>query len=115
MGGEHTIDANNPKTFGSDFELLISAVDVDDVISGDINSGAFDAVTLTSETSTIGEGTFSTSITTPLATANTLNASDIIGIGSNNLNISATGNIVFQAPELRYGNRYCIQFCSKSD
>ena len=38
MGGEHTIDANNPKTFGSDFELLISAVD-DDVISGDINSG----------------------------------------------------------------------------
>ena len=40
MGGEHAIDANNPKTFGSDFELLISAVDVDDVISGDINSGA---------------------------------------------------------------------------
>ena len=103
MGGQHTIDANNPKTFGSGFELLVSSVDVDDVIKGDINSGSFDAVTLTSETSTIGEGTFSTSITTPLATANTLNASDILGIGSNNLNISATGNIVLQSPELRYG------------
>ena len=103
MGGEHTIDPNNPKTFGSGFELLVSAVNVDDIISGDINSGTFDAVNLTSETSTIGEGTFSTSVTTPTATASTLNASDIIGIGSNNLNISATGNIVLQAPELRYG------------
>jgi len=103
MGGEHTINSNNPKTFGSGFELLVSSVNVDDIISGDINSGTFDAVTLTSETSTIGEGTFSTSITTPLATADTLNASDIIGIGNANLNVTAAGNIVLQAPEFRYG------------
>jgi hypothetical protein len=103
MGGEHTINLNNPKVFGSNLEILVSSVDIDDIISADINLGIFDAVKLTSETSTIGAADFTTSLVSPLGTIDTLNTTDVIAVTGGNLNLSSAADIILQAVDVKLG------------
>ena len=74
-----TIDLNNPKTFGSGFQLLVNDVVVEEIIKGEVLTGAFTVKDVVSTDATISNGTVTnldttvakaaTSIETPLLTA----------------------------------------------
>ena len=52
-----TINTVNPKTFGSGFQLQVTEVVVQEIVKGDVLTGAFSAIDLQSTTATITTGT----------------------------------------------------------
>jgi len=101
VGGQFTIDANNPKVFGSGLEILVSSVDIIDIIKSDIADGKFTSVSLVADTSTIGDSVFTNTISSPVANLTSVVASNINATAGANLNISsATANIVVTAGQL---------------
>jgi hypothetical protein len=106
-----TINQNNPKVFGSNFSILVNEVNTEDVISGNIETGEFTAVSFTGEEATfvdvevtgaltapsiIGDTITATSISTSGElglTATEVNVTGNFNIGSNIQVISATGDI----------------------
>ena len=71
MGNGITIDPNNPKTFGSGFQISIADLDIIDVISNDIETGTVRALIFEGETANIQNGTFAFTLTTDQLTATT--------------------------------------------
>jgi hypothetical protein len=83
-----TIDSNNPKVFGSGLQISVLDTEQDDVITADIETGDFFAKTGTFETTLdAAEANFSTSISSPFGSIDSIAASSISS--STNLTISA--------------------------
>jgi len=82
-----TIDLNNPRTFGSGFQLRIDSVIATDVIINDITEGKVTSLDLESENATITAGT----VTTLTSTSGTIDNITTESISSTGLNISSTG------------------------
>ena len=76
---ELTIDINNPKTFGSGFQLLVSDIVIEEVVKGEVLTGAFTVKDIISTDGTINNGIIANldtsvakvavSLETPLLTA----------------------------------------------
>jgi len=76
---ELTIDLNNPKTFGSGFQLLVSDIVIEEVVKGEVLTGAFTVKDIISTDGTINNGIIANldtsvakvavSLETPLLTA----------------------------------------------
>jgi len=91
-----TIDANNPKVFGSGFVLSVLATQQTDIISSDISSGEFSAASITSTSSVNGvDATLTGSVTTPQLNGTNVVASSISSQTS--LTISGTA-VTVNAP-----------------
>lgn len=128
---EFTINTSNPKTFGSGFQLQVTDVVVQEIINGNVLTGAFTAVDLQSSTGTITTGTINNlssdtatlttaaipSITSATAITLTVDdpASNDITLTSKNVKfgttwstIVATGDTTmsgfFNSPEVRLGD-----------
>lgn len=93
-----TVDLNNPRVFGSGGEFLVGLIDVNDVVSANIQTGTLTSVSISSQSASVtnnissgslssNTGVFSTSISSPSITNSTS-----ISITSPSLSIS--GNIV---------------------
>lgn len=104
VGGQFTIDANNPKTFGSGLEVLVSSVDIIDIIKSDIADGKFTSVSLVAESSTIDDAVFTNTIASPVGNLTSIVAENITATSGTNLNISSgTANTVLTANQLVLG------------
>lgn len=111
-----TVNQNNPKVFGSGLEILVSSVDIEDVVTANVANGSLSVSTITgtqinattgvsSPSASISTLTSSTSITTPLVlssadlTLQSGSTSNVVVSGANfnvgaNVNVaSSTGNI----------------------
>lgn len=73
-----TIDANNPKVFGSGFTLSVLNTQQSDVVSANISSGEFSATSITSASTVNGvDATLTGSVTTPQLNGTNIVASSI--------------------------------------
>jgi len=86
-GNEATlsVDTNNPKVFGSGFELSVSGINSVDIIGLNVTTGVATSQTVNTTTVNATSVNASTSVTTDQITANTLSVSTI---SSTNLNIT---------------------------
>ena len=91
-----TIDANNPKVFGSGFVLSVLDTQQTDIISSDISSGEFSDASITSASTINGvDATLTGSVTTPQLNGTNVVASSISSQTS--LTISGTA-VTVNAP-----------------
>ena len=94
-----TIDPNNPKTFGSGLLLTVAALDTSDVITMDIGTGAFTALSVTSNESTFVSSTVSGQLTAPTIASSDVTLTNInaesasVNIASSTLSVSGTTTI----------------------
>ena len=106
-----TIDLNNPKTFGSDFEFLVTDITSDEIISSKISSGQFTATSvnstsasitnLTSQSVSSSSVTASTAVQTPVISSTgslTISPSSVsfsgdVSFGSTVQVVNSSGNI----------------------
>ena len=92
-----TIDANNPRVFGSGFTLKVNEVKSTDVIVSDIDTGSVSAITLSSEDISSITATVSGTLISPNITGDTINVTSI----------NSTGNITSTAANhISNGNFY---------
>ena len=104
MGGTLTMDLNNPKVFGSGFELIVSNVLIEDLIATKVDDGSLAAVDVTSTSLTTETVEATTSVTTELLSATTVSSDDVQSTGSNNLAISSAGDINLNSQNLVINN-----------
>jgi hypothetical protein len=83
-----TINPNNPKVFGSDFLLSVDELTTEDVISGNIETGEFIAVSFTGNEATFGSASVTGTLSAPSITGNDITATTITSTG--NLELSGT-------------------------
>lgn len=93
-----TVESNNPRTFGSGFNLLVNEVETDDIITLDIESGVataeeFVGINALLETATISETLNAPSILGNTLTATEINSSSNLGITASNVNVNGDFNI----------------------
>ena len=60
-----TVDANNPKTFGSGFSILVQTIASTDVIIADIDAGILSAITFSGTDLAVATGEFTGNLTAP--------------------------------------------------
>jgi hypothetical protein len=104
VGGQITTDPNNPKVFGSNFELLVTDIQVTDVINANVDTGLLDAVSITTTGLTSGTIEGTTSITSPAATLDLVTTNSIESTASTDLSISSSSDINLQAVNVNAGN-----------
>ena len=138
-----TIDPNNPKTFGTGLEILVTDVTTEQIVKGEVLTGEFTCNLLTTQDISSPEATINalasatvaatTSVTTPLlqpATGNleltvqepTLDSINFTGLafnfGSQLAITGASGNITttgyVESPELRVGANLLIESATTS-
>ena len=83
-----TINQNNPKVFGSNFSILVTELDTQDIISGNIETGEFTAVSFTGEEATFVDAEVTGTLTAPSITGNAITATAIVSSG--NLGLTGT-------------------------
>ena len=94
-----TIDANNPKVFGTGFSLSVLDTQESDVVSADIGTGELAATSITSTTSVNGvDASFTGSVSTPLLNGTNIVASSIssqttLALSGTSVNVNATLNV----------------------
>ena len=85
-----TVDPNNPKTFGSDFEATVNDLQSDDVITLDIETGTVTSLLHETGTVTAQVVNAAASLTTATANATNLNVQTIAApAGTTTLNVTA--------------------------
>ena len=104
MGGEHSIDPNNPKVFGSDFEVTLTEVGIDDVIKFEVSTGNTTTKAITSETGAIDELTSATSVTSPLVNATDVVAGKLSATAGQDLEFETAADIVAIGQNLTFNN-----------
>jgi len=72
-----TIDPNNPKVFGSGFELLVSSTTQQNIIRNNILTGDISAVSFTGTNASLSDIVVSGDVSTDTATVNTLTVTNI--------------------------------------
>ena len=90
-----TIDANNPKVFGSGFSILVQTISSTDVIIADIDAGILTAVTFVGSDLTVATGAVTGNLTAPnivgdIATFSQINSTS--NLTSTAANIVNNGN-----------------------
>ena len=90
-----TVDANNPKTFGSGFSILVQTIASTDVIIADIDAGILSALTFSGTDLEVATGSVTGNLTAPnivgeIVSLTTINSST--NITSTALNIVNNGN-----------------------
>ena len=93
VGGQFTINLNNPKIFGSGFELSVTDVLIQDVVSTQVDDGSLSAVDITSTTLTSEEVDATTSVTTPQLNSDLVSTNSITATADNSLSLSSAGDI----------------------
>lgn len=90
LEAELTIDPNNPKTFGSGFEVLVTDITSTDNITLDVSSGDVNSITVTS-----------TDVISDAATITTANV-DVINVNDkvNTAEVVSPGNLLLQSTGL---------------
>jgi hypothetical protein len=81
-----TISQNNPKVFGSGFELEVDSVNTTDVITGDSDTGNLEALSISATTSTIGSLIVSGSTNTSTLQSNSITTNSVTSSGQLVLN-----------------------------
>ncbi len=90
-----TIDPNNPKTFGSGFQLSVLGLTSQDLVVAEVNTGNFTAVKLISDNAQIDTVVVDTSLTSPTISGTTLSIETITSSSLiiNSGNTSISGNL----------------------
>jgi hypothetical protein len=83
-----TVEDDNPRTFGSGFNLLVNEVETDDVITLDIEDGSVTAIDFIGDTASLGAASVTETLTAPTILGNDITASSIIS--TSNLGLTAT-------------------------
>jgi hypothetical protein len=83
-----TIDANNPKTFGSGFSITAAELDSTNTVTAELDTGNINCTSVTSDDITSNSATI-TSLESPSITGSLLNIASIV---SNSLTISASSS-----------------------
>ena len=60
-----TIDLNNPRTFGTGFEIIVADLNTINVITADVDTGDLTTLGFATQTATLGEATVSNTLTCP--------------------------------------------------
>ena len=102
--GQLNISLLNPKTFGSDFEVVATSVDEVDQVTFGVVDGTMTALEADITNLTVSDLESTTNITTPLLTATTAEFTSIVGDQNQNLSVSSINNIVFNASNINYGS-----------
>ena len=98
------IDPNNPKVFGSDFEVTLTEVGIDDVIKFEVSTGNTTTKAITSETGAIDELTSATSVTSPLVNATDVVAGKLSATAGQDLEFETAADIVAVGQNLTFNN-----------
>ena len=94
-----TSDPNNPKVFGSGLSIAVTAIQADDVSTFNIEDGNVISTNLEiTDTATINVGSFTTSLSTPAATATALTTDSItattdLAVTATNTNFTSNVNV----------------------
>ena len=101
-----TMDANNPKVFGSGFELDVITVGTIDIIQNDIASGNLTATTFTGNAANVGDLTATNNVNATTVSTTTVNAT-VFGTGTG-LAVSG-GPITISGPNLNIGPNLTVE------
>lgn len=93
-----TINPNNPKIFGSGFQLLVTDIDSTEIIKSDVDTGNFNAIAGSFDTVSATNSSLTNIQSTSITVSGSLDTSSItssspISISTNTLNVSGTTNI----------------------
>lgn len=87
-----TIDANNPKVFGTDFQVTVNQVQSEDIITLDIDTGTVSAEIYSGTSASLTDATVSGTLTAPNITGSTVSATAINS--SSTITQTAPNNVV---------------------
>lgn len=104
MGSNHTLDSNNPKVFGSGFEVTVNSVAINDIIKFEVGTGTTTTEDLVSKTGSIDELTSATSVTSSLVSATDVVATKVSSTAGQNLTLETADNIVAVGQTLTFNN-----------